>query len=167
MRNSTVSNIVGFISFVFLQVFILNHVDFLGYVNPYLYIIFILFLPIGMKQWKVLILSFLLGLVMDIFDDSGGIHTSACLVIAYFRPFFLQTSFGLSFDNRTINFYRSPFKERFLYILLMVLVHHLVLFSLVFFDFSHVFLILKNVIFSGIFTSLLIMITMVLLRRSK
>ncbi len=139
----------------------------MGYINPYLYIFFILFLPVGMEQWKVLILSFLLGLSLDVFGDSGGIHAAACLVIAYLRPFFLRTAFGLSYDNDNINFFKAPFKERFTYIGLMVLFHHIVLFSLVFFDFYHIILILKNAFFSGIFTSLLIFLTLLLLQRSK
>ena len=154
-------------AFVLLQVLILNHISFLGYITPYLYIAFILFLPVDMNRWKVLILAFIIGLTIDVFGDSGGIHAAACTVIAYLRPAFLRTAFGLSYDNHTISFYKSPPKERLTYILLMTLTHHFVLFTLVFFDFSHILLILKNTLFSGIFTTLLLSLTIILLRRSK
>lgn len=167
MRNSVFLNSIRFIGFIALQVFILNNINFLGYVNPYLYIFFILFLPVGMEQWKVLLLSFFLGLIVDVFSDSGGLHATACLAIGYMRPFFLRTAFGLSYDNDNINFFKAHFNERFTYIGLMVLFHHIVLFSLVFFDFYHLALVLKNAFFSGIFTILLILITLLLLQRSK
>lgn len=167
MRNKGFLNTVSFVAFVFLQVLILNNISFLGYITPYLYIAFILFLPVDMSRWKVLFLAFITGLTIDIFGDSGGIHAAACTVIAYLRPTFLRTAFGLSYDNHTISFYKSPAKERLTYILLMTLTHHFILFSLVFFDFSHILLILKNTLFTGIFTTLLLSLTIVLLRRSK
>ena len=65
-----------------------NHINFLGYINPYvLRSIFILFFPVKNNTCYLFIgISFLLGLTIDIFSDSGGIHAAASVFIAYIRP---------------------------------------------------------------------------------
>ncbi len=167
MNNKLVSNIVRFMTLVLVQVLILNHVNFLGFINPYLYVLFIVLLPLSFSQWKVILWAFIMGLTIDIFLDSGGINAAACLVIAYLRPVMLRASFGLSFDYQTVKFYKTPFKERFLYIAMMVVVHHFVLFLLIFFSFSHIILTLKNTLFSSIFTIILMLIVIRLFQRVK
>lgn len=158
MNNKLISNIVRFVILVLLQVLVLNHINFLGYINPYLYVMFIVLLPLNMSQWKVIFLSFLMGLTIDVFQDSGGIQAAACLVAAYLRPLILRFSYGLSFDYQTIKFYKTPFGERFVYVAFLVVIHHFTLFLLTFFSLSHISLILKNTLFSSIFTILLILI---------
>lgn len=156
-----------FVGLVLLQVLVLNHINFLGYINPYLYIIFILALPVDMAHWKVIFMGFLLGLSIDFFGDTGGVHAAACLAIAYVRPKLLRASYGLSYDHRTIKFYEASFKERLVYISLIVVCHHLVLFTLTFFNLSHIILILKNTLFSSIFTIILMLITVSLTQQIK
>jgi len=68
MNSKLVSNIARFVILIFLQVLILNNINFLGYINPYLYVLFILLYPFAGNQSLFLILSFLLGLSIDIFD---------------------------------------------------------------------------------------------------
>jgi|SRR5690625_464294 len=167
MSNDFFINTGRFVFFVLLQVIILNQINFLGYINPYLYILFILILPVSFPAWQVILLGFLLGLSVDIFEDSGGMHAAACLVISYLRPKLLRASYGLSYDYQTLKFYDTSFKERFIFVTLMVIIHHLVLFLLVFFNFSHSILILKNTLFSGIFTIFLILVTATLFQRIK
>ncbi len=165
MNRALLSNSIRFVFLVLLQVFILCNVNFLGYINPYLYILFIILLPINLSQTKVLFYSFLLGLCVDFFQDSGGVHASACLVIAYLRPVILRFSFGVTYDHQTLKFRSTDFGERFVYILFMVFIHHLVLFSLEIFNLDHILLILKKTLYSGIFTVLLIIFTMILFRK--
>ncbi len=167
MKNDFLINISRFIILVLVQVLILNHINFLGYINPYLYILFVILLPIGLEQWKTLFFSFLIGLCIDVFEDTGGVYAASCLVIAYFRPLLLRFAYGLSYDYQTLKFYKTPLKERFVYVALMVVLHNLVLFSLLFFDVSHLVLILKNILFSSIFTILLILIVTSLFQKSK
>ena len=71
---------------VALQVFFLNNIQVSGYVNPYVYLLFILLLPPKLPKIMVLVLGFLMGLTMDIFADSYGIHTAATVLLAYIRP---------------------------------------------------------------------------------
>lgn len=140
----------------------------MGYINPYLYILFIILYPFNSNQTLFLFLSFLLGLGVDIFEDSGGINAAACLVAAYIRPVLLRFSFGVSYDYQTIKFSSTPPGSRISYVTILVLVHHFILFLLEFFNFEHLLLLLKKTFFSGLFTIILVFLTLALFnRRSK
>jgi hypothetical protein len=136
---------------------ILNHVDFLGYINPYLYIIFILVFPITGNKSLLIFLSFLLGLSIDFFGDSGGIHAAASVLIAFIRPVVLKYSFGVSYEYNTIKVSNAEFGQRILYVVSMVFIHHFILFLLEIFNVNQIVLILKSTLFSGIFSTILIL----------
>lgn len=166
MNKDTALQIGRFVILVLIQVLILNHINFLGYLNPYIYIIFILLAPITINKSLLLTLSFTLGLIIDIFGDSGGVHAAACTVIAFFRPVALRSVFGLSYEFQTVKLSNLGFGERFAYVTLMVLTHHIVLFSLEIFNFSHILLIAKKTLFSSLFTIVITMLVLVLFRRN-
>lgn len=65
-------NIIRFVLLVLAQVLILNNIQFLGYINPYIYILFIFSLPYRTPQWLILSLAFILGLTIDIFSKTWG-----------------------------------------------------------------------------------------------
>ncbi|MHA7055896.1 rod shape-determining protein MreD [Aquimarina sp. M1] len=165
MNNSVLLYIVRFISLVLVQVFILNHINFLGDLNPYIYIIFILLTPININKSLFLFLSFILGLTIDIFGDSGGVHATACLVITYSRSVVLRSVFGLSYEFQTVKLSKVGFGQLLAYVTVMVLIHHIILFSLEIFNFSHILLIAKKALFSSLFSIIVIMLVLVLFRR--
>lgn len=160
MNSSIISNISRFLLLVFLQVLILNNINFAGYINPYLYVLFILLYPFTGNQSLFLFLSFLLGISIDVFEDSGGINAAACLVAAFIRPNLLRFSFGISYDHQNIRLSAAPFGSKLSYVFLMVIVHHFVLFSLEMFSLNHILLILKKTFFSSIFTVVLILLSL-------
>lgn len=162
MNSQLLSNIGRFIILIFLQVLILNNINFAGYINPYLYILFILLFPFTGNQSLFLFLAFLLGLSIDIFEDSGGINAAACLVAAFVRPYLLRFSFGISYDHQNIRLSNAPVGAKLSYVALMVLIHHFVLFSLEMFSLTHIILILKKTLFSGIFTIILVYLSLTL-----
>lgn len=167
MNNVVISNTLRFIFLILLQVLLLNNINFLGYINPYLYVLFIILFPFNGSQTLFLFLSFLLGLGVDLFEDSGGINAAACLVVAYIRPAVLRFSFGVSYDYQTIKFSSTPFGSRISYVAIIVFVHHLVLFLLEIFSFAHLLLVLKKTLYSGIFTILLVFLSLALFSRKR
>jgi len=168
MNSVLYRNIMRFILLVGLQVSVLNHINFLGYINPYVYILFIMLFPIKNNRTLFIFLSFLLGLTIDIFSDSGGIHAAACVSIAYVRPIILKFSFGTVYEYQTIKFDTAEFSSKFIYIIIMTVIHHFILFSLEIFNISKVILTFQKTLFSSIFTIILcIMITIIFSRKTK
>lgn len=140
----------------------------MGYINPYGYILFIILYPANSNRLLFLFLSFLLGLSIDLFSDSGGIHAAACVTIAYIRPVFLKSAFGMLYEHQTVKFKDTDFSPRLGYMIGLILVHHLILFSLEVFNISKVLLILQKTLFSSIFTLILcVLITVLFSRNSK
>lgn len=158
MNSFGLKHILQFIILVLIQVLVLDHILFLGYINPYIYILFIITLPTNLNRIYTLLLGFGLGLCIDMFNDSGGVHAASTLAIAYLRPVVLRLSFGLNFDYNTIKLNKADFKEQFFYILLMVLIHHLIMFSLEYFSINYTVQILYNTLYSGIFSCILLLI---------
>ena len=167
MNNIFISNTVRFVFLVLLQVLLLNNINFLGSINPYLYVLFILLFPFNGNRSLFLFLSFLLGLSVDMFEDSGGINAAACLVAAYIRPYVLRFSFGVSYDYQAIKFSSTSIGSRFTYVAILILVHHFVLFMLEIFSFAHLLLIFKKTLYSGIFTLILVFLSLTLFTRKS
>ena len=161
--NSTITrHIIRFVALILVQALVLNNINFLGYINPYIYILFIILYPISNNRMLFLFVCFLLGLILDMFLDSGGVHAAACVLIAYLRPVFLKIAFGASYEYQTVKFSQTEFGQRFTYFSFLIFIHHLVLFSLEIFNTSQIILILKKTLFSGIFTLILCLILTVL-----
>lgn len=168
MNNAITINIARFIILILLQVLVLNNINFLGYINPYIYILFIILYPIKNNRLLFIFLSFLLGLTVDLFLDSGGVHAAACVTIAYIRPILLKFSFGTIYDHQTIKFSTTEFGQRLTYFSIIVFIHHLILFSLEIFNSSKIILILIKTLFSSIFTIILcLLITILFSRKNK
>ncbi len=160
-------NSIRFLILVFLQVLLFNHINFLGYINPYVYIMFILLFPFTGNQSLLIVLSFFLGLSVDIFSDSGGIHAAASVFIAYIRPFFLKLSFGVSYLHNTVKISEARLSQLITYTVAMVFTHHLILFWLEVFSAQHILSILQSTLFSGIFSTILIVSSFMLFSPSK
>ncbi|MDN3724494.1 rod shape-determining protein MreD [Aequorivita sp. SDUM287046] len=166
-NNDIFVNIVRFIVLVFLQVLVLNNVNIAGYVNPYLYIFFIIMYPLDGNKGLLIFLSFLLGLSIDVFEDSGGVHAAACSFIAYIRPVVLKYSFGVSYEYNSVKIKKADPMERLTYISSLVLMHHFVMFSLEIFSINHIGLLFTSTLFSGIFTIVVMACTMILFNKKS
>ncbi|GAA4320291.1 rod shape-determining protein MreD [Flaviaesturariibacter amylovorans] len=88
--SDLVKNIFRLALFISVQVFVLNEIPHLHrYVVPYLYFLFLLWLPFSLNRLGLLLTGFATGLVLDYFTMSPGLHTAACVLIAYVRPFII------------------------------------------------------------------------------
>ncbi|MCM5662646.1 rod shape-determining protein MreD [Galbibacter mesophilus] len=168
MNRSAFLNTVRFVVLVLFQVVIFNHINFLGYINPYVYILFIVFFPFDKdNRIPFIFFSFLLGLCIDIFSDSGGVHAAASVATAYARPLLMRSVFGVSYDYHHIKIEKTLFGQRINYLILLILTHHFILFGLEIFSFAHILLILKKTVFSAIFTLILCLIFISLFSRKS
>jgi rod shape-determining protein MreD len=143
-----------FILLVLLQVLLFNNIQFSGYINPYVYIMFILLLPIEIPSWLLLILSFTIGMIIDFFSGSPGVHTFATVLSGFVRPYVIRVvspkdGYESGSEPSMSNY---GFRWFFSYTLLIVLIHHTSLFYLEVFRFTDFFRTLFRVILSTIFS---------------
>jgi rod shape-determining protein MreD len=89
--SDLLKNIIRFALFILVQVFILNQVPPLHrFIVPYLYYLYILWLPFTLPRVWLSFVSFLFGLTLDYFMNTPGLHAAACTLIAYIRPFIIN-----------------------------------------------------------------------------
>lgn len=167
MSSTVIINIFRFILLLAMQVVIFNRMDLFGFVNPYPYILFILLYPVNGSKAGLLISSFFLGLIMDMFLNSGGSHAVACVCLAYFRPAIFKFSFGVSYEYQTIKINERLSPERFSFILISVVTHHLILYLLEIFRFSLILDILIRTVLSTVFTLILCITIIYLIKPGK
>ena len=161
MNRENINSALLFIGLILLQIIVLNNINFLGYINPYFYIFFIFLYPIKKDDASVLILSFFLGLCIDIFSDSGGINAAATLFIAFIRIPILQSVIGKrEIDYGTMTLFKLPFPKMFLYVVILTVIHHFIVFGMEYFKWSKFGIILLNTVLTSIFTIILTTISL-------
>jgi rod shape-determining protein MreD len=165
--NNNLLNVFRFILLLFVQVFIFNNINLLGYINPFPYILFILLFPVNGNKSLLLLSSFTLGLLIDIFSNSGGIHATASLCLAFVRPSLFKFSFGLSYEYQTVKIADKISPERITFLLLAIFIHHFILFSLEFYRFSLIANILGRSFVASIFTLIFCTLIIYLIKPSK
>ena len=162
-------NFIRFVLLVFLQLFVLNNIQFSGFVNPYLYVLFILLLPFEISGWLMLVLGFVLGLVIDLDSSTIGYHTVATVFMAYFRFHllrFIAPRDGYE-PGMTPTLQSLGLSWFFKYASILTLAHHLVLFWVESFRFGDLLPATLRAIASSIFTILLIFIYQFFTMRSE
>jgi len=75
---------------LFLQILVLNNINFSQHINPYLYISFIFLFPLNKNRFVFLTAAFFYGLILDFFSDTGGIHAASLLFVAFLRLNFIK-----------------------------------------------------------------------------
>jgi hypothetical protein len=158
-------NIIRFFFLIFFQVLILNHINLSGYINPYFYIYFILLLPFDTPKWMLLIAAFVLGWSIDIFTNTIGLNTAACVMMAFARPFVISaiSSGPESLLGDTPSLRNQGLKWFLYYSIILVAIHHFTIFYLEIFRFSEFMATFIRVLLSSAFTLLLVFISEYLL----
>ena len=148
-------NIFRFVVLILFQVLVLDNVMINGYMIPYIYILFILLMPFETPRWIQLLSGFALGLVMDLFSGTPGMHTAASVLIAFVRPYLLDLLASRDgYEPETfprVHYYGLLWFLK--YAALIVVIHHLALFYLEVFQLKHFFSTLLRVILSSILST--------------
>ncbi|CAH0334622.1 hypothetical protein FVB9288_00214 [Flavobacterium sp. CECT 9288] len=167
MNSTLLVNILRFILLLALQIVVFNNMNLLDYVSPFPYILFIILYPVNGNKSALLASSFLLGIIMDLFSNSGGTHATACIILAYLRPTLFKFAFGLSYEYQTIKLNEVLTPQRFTFILLSVVIHHFTLFLLEAFQLSFIVDTLLTVLLSTTFTIIICIIIIYLIKPNK
>jgi rod shape-determining protein MreD len=154
MINSILRFSVITVLLILLQILVLNNIQFSGFVNPYVYIMIILLLPSVTPSWMILIISFITGLIIDLFSGSPGMHTSATLLAGFSRPFVLRLiSPRDGYESGTdLSMAAYGFRWFFIYAATIVLIHHTALFFLEVFRLADFFRTIFRILMSSLFT---------------
>ncbi|MEN8201891.1 MAG: rod shape-determining protein MreD [Bacteroidota bacterium] len=150
-----IRNIVRFLVVILFQVLVMDNVMINGYMIPQVYLLFILLMPFETPRWVQLISGFLLGMGIDLFLHTPGMHTFATVAVAFIRPYFLNLLAprdGYEPDSfPRIHYYGLLWFLK--YTLIIVLIHHFVLFYLEIFQLKDFLPTLLRVILSSILST--------------
>ena len=148
-------NIVRFLVVILFQVLVMDNVMLNGYMIPYIYLLFILLMPFETPRWTQLVLGFLLGMGIDLFLNTPGMHTAATVLVAFIRPYLLNLLAprdGYDTDSfPRIHYY--GFLWFLKYTLIIVVIHHFLLFYLEVFQLKDFLSTLLRVILSSILST--------------
>ena len=167
--NKTLLNIIRFVALILFQVFVVNNIRLGGYVHPYVYIIFIMLLPINIPNWQLLVLGFFLGLAVDFFGGTPGLHTGATTFMAFCRPYILNLLSGhQKYENvQEPNLGQQGGLWFIKYTSCMVIVHHLFLFLAESFSFKLFGQVLLRILISAPVSIFLIMMILYIFKSDK
>lgn len=159
MNNSWVKYSIYFVFIILIQGLVINQLQLSELVYPMIYIMALLILPFETTLLISIVISLVLGVCVDAFSDTFGLHTSSSLVIGYSRPFLLNIIKPRDgYDNSLLPSIHDMGKTWFLmYALIMLTIHHLWFFTFEILRFDLIDIILLKTIFST-FISLIIIV---------
>ena len=169
--NTLLKNIIRFAFFILVQVYVLDKIYLHRMVTPYIYFLFILWLPFRMGRTMVMFIAFFLGITMDSFRHHPGFHTAACVLIAYLRPFLINLL--IPQEGADTNYEEPSFKSMggmlpyLIYTGVLTLFHHAWLFLLEAWQFGNIWYFLVKTLLSTAISLLLIVITELLFAREQ
>ena len=140
-----------------LQVLLFDQLQLWGACHPYIYILCLLMLPITLPHSVDMLIGAVVGLVMDIFCNSLGIHTASCILLMFVRPYLLGVIVN---DKDRLNeqiHLRTLGMEAFIkYVVILVFIHHLMVFSLAAWSWHHIVFVFLETVVSGVITCFII-----------
>ena len=152
MNSTLFINGLRFVLLVLTQVLIFNTLNFLGFINPLVYVIFFYWYPIKSNRAIFMFTAFFLGFMIDFFSDTLALHSIASLTVAYVRPVIMRFCFGVNYEFQNFSFRNTTKIQRLTFLGLLVLIHQTVYFSFEIMSLSHFLLILKKIFATGIVT---------------
>ena len=169
--SSLIKNIIRFAIFMLVQVYVLDRIHLHQMVTPYIYFLFLIWLPFRMGRTQQMLIAFVLGLTLDSFQHNYGFHTAACVLIAYVRPFLINL---LIPQEGSDNNYEEPsFKSMggilpyMIFISVLTVIHHGWLFLLEAWQFGNIWYFLVKTLLSTALSLFLIIITELLFVRKQ
>lgn len=159
MNTQALIKIIGTVFlYLFIQLFVVRNLVFFDLAFCFVYISVILFLPNNISISALLLIAFLIGLLVDMFYNTAGIHASACLFIAFLRSYILKVLFPTrGLETELVISVDGMGMERFIrYVIIMTFIHHSYLFFVEAGSFHFFLNTSLKIVGSVLFTSLVI-----------
>ena len=136
-----------------LQVLLFNQLQLWGACHPYIYVLCLLMMPITLPHSVDMVIGALVGLAMDVFCNSLGIHTASCILIMFIRPYLIGAIVNDKDRlNEQISLRAIGMEAMLKYTVILVLIHHFVVFSLAAWSWHHIGFVLLETLVSSIVT---------------
>lgn len=170
--------VVNFVVIMLVQIVLLNDVMIKSSLTlwhvpvfiPIIYPLIILLLPVNIPNTLLLFIGFICGLTMDMFSNTPGMHASACLLIAFMRPYvlnlFLQQQLK-ELGGTVPSLYKLGFNSFLMYCFIMIFTHHFYFYTLQFWSFKSILVILYKTLLSGVLSIILIVLSQVLFAKKE
>jgi rod shape-determining protein MreD len=138
--SNWIARIVGWLFLTAFQVLVLNHLVISSYVHPYIFPMFVMLLPFSTPRWIILVLAFTSGLLVDMFNNTPGMHAAAMLVMAYARPAVIRLLTPITGYEGMVapSLGRLGFIWFLFYALILTAIHHFVYFNLEILSFKNI-----------------------------
>ena len=160
MSSNILKYLLHFIALVLLQVLILSKITLHGYISPYMYPAFLLLLPFNTPRAMLILIGFVLGVSVDLFENTLGIHAAVGVLFGFLRPYviaFITPPGGYEQDDEpTIRSLSFGWYIR--YIGSQIIIHHLIFFALLFMNFADLGFMLLKVLLSSLVSLFLIIL---------
>ncbi len=160
-------NIIRIIFILSIQVLLLKRVNLtlgdFNYVHLSIYCLIIALLPYGINRSLLILGAFFLGLFVDLFYDSLGVHAGATSLVAFLRYYILKAlapKEGYKRESLTPYRYGIPWFLSFM--AMMLIIHLLAIYSLEAFSYVYLKEIVLRTVFSFIASLFIIMVSMLI-----
>ncbi|MBT1687220.1 Rod shape-determining protein MreD [Dawidia soli] len=160
MSRIGIPQIIAFFVYLLYQVMILQNVVLFHTAFCFLYVAYLLLLPVETNPLTLMGIGFVMGFAVDMFYESIGLHAFACVFVMYVRNYWLSsiTPQGGYDSNVTPSMALGGFQWFVVYALPLVFIHHLMLFYMEAGGFGMFWFTLWKSIVSTFFTTLVILI---------
>lgn len=168
MNRSIVGLVLKFFLVLALQFFLFSNVQFFGYLTPYYYPVLLLLMPVRYNQHNLLILGFVVGLLVDAFEQTGAIHASATVMMVYLRPVLLRlVSTRGGEDLPRLDAESLGYRNFAIFVSMALFFHHFTLFFLDALKFSNLDLVLWRALQTTVLSFIVVFIIHGLTFRKK
>lgn len=140
-----------------LQVLLFDQLQLWGVCHPYVYVLCLLMMPITLPHTVEMLIGAGVGLVMDVFCNSLGVHTASCILLMFIRPYLLG-AFVNDTDrlNEQISLRSIGMEALIKYVVILVVIHHLMVFTLAAWSWSHIWFVLIETLVSSLISCLIV-----------
>ncbi|NIJ45854.1 cell shape-determining protein MreD [Wenyingzhuangia heitensis] len=168
MTSANIKILIRFLLLIPLQVLIANHMRLFGYINPQISLLFLLWYPLKKDVSGFLVNSFLFGLMIDLFSNSGGVNAAACLLLAYTRLPIIK----FIFNDKEINLKLFKYSNystmpKIALIFSLAFIHQFTVYSLEYFNVSYILTILQKTFTNSLFTTFVVIIFLSIFTSTK
>ena len=157
--NSFTKNLSRFFVLILLQVFVFNYVQWFGFLNPFVYLLFLILLPLEISKSTQYIIAFVTGFIVDAFLRTYGIQAFACVLMVFLRPYIILILNGLKPLEAGVR--PIPGVKKFIWILvytlLLVFVHQFTVTAIEVLQWNHWWRIIWTSVLNTLFTTFIIL----------